>query len=168
MDPPRVKRVMTLNLQQGCYLIASVGVGCAITAIVLVIFYSLIHSIMDSLLNYKPHDSVKKAITVVLIFNALMLIAANAFLMVGTTFNHASAYELSAYMLFIMISMDMIIVAGGPVSCFFNENGCTVIKNSSHIIQVMLIVGMMIHLDIWSYFMICIFSAGEQRSWSKK
>lgn len=164
MDPPRVTKVMMMfPLKYGCYIISIIGLTTALIAIVLVIFYSLVDIIMAQLQRYKADDSVKKAIMVILVVNALLLACANGFLLAGTFFNKASAYELSAYMLLVMISTDIVIIAAGPVACFLTENGCTVLRNSSYIVQVALMLGMMIHLDIWSYYMICVFSASEHR-----
>lgn len=164
MDPPKVKKVMVVfELQRGCIVIATIGMIIACAVIVMIIFYSLIELILVQLQNYNSADSVKKTILVILLVNAIMLIIANGYLLVGSFLNKSEAYELSAYLLLLMLIVDILIVVGGPTACFFAVNACTVIKNSSYIVQFVILLGMMIHMDLWAYYMSCIFAASRQR-----
>lgn len=162
MDPPKVRKVMGLDLKRGCYTIAVIGLSIAIGWLVLLIFYALIDAILTQVQGYTSDGSVKKAVMVIILVNAVMLIISSGYLLVATIVNKPSAYELSAYLMFLMLTIDIIIVGLGPTACFFAENACTVIKKSSYIFQVVVLMGLMIHMDLWSYYMVCVYNASLQ------
>lgn len=159
-----MKKVMVLlQLNQGCFIIAGVGLATAIGAIALVIFYSLIELILSNVQDYKTDDTVNKIIVVIILLNSIMLLIANGFLLAGLFFKKSAATKFSAYLLFLMVTIDIIIVVMGPIACFFAESACVVIKKSSYVVQVVVLLGMMIHMDLWAYYMSCIFSTTVPR-----
>lgn len=162
MDPPRVKNVMlVLELKRGCFIIAFIGLAIAVMTILSVVLYYAIEAILIHLQNYKVHGNVKVVITAILLINSIMLLVANGYLLIAMFTNKSSSLEISAYLLLAMVTVDIITVLMGPITCFFKEFACGVIKQSSHIVQAVIIIGLMIHMDLWAYYMVCVYSASS-------
>lgn len=159
MDPPKVKNVMVaFDLNRGCFIIALIGFFIAILTIIMIILYDLIESTLDLVRGDKNDNSASNAIVVIVLVNSIMLVIACSYLTVAYYSKKSAAFELSAYFLFVMVTIDIVIVVMGPFLCFFTESACGPIKKSSYILQWVVLLGMMIHMDLWSYYMTCIFN----------
>lgn len=154
-----MKKVMfAFQLQEGCITISLVGFVIAVSTLILLIFYALIEAILVHVQGYKSDDSVSNAVVVILLVNSIMLIIACAYLSVACYSKKSAAFELSAYLLLVMVTIDIVIVVMGPVFCFFTESACGAIKKSSYFLQWVVLLGLMIHMDLWSYYMTCVFN----------
>lgn len=160
MDLPRVTYVMVfLHLKQGCFLISIFGFSVALLMILSVIFYYVIEAILIQVQKYKPDGVVRTVIMVIILTNALMLLVANGYLFFGLFKKKGAVIEVTAHILFAMVTMDIFIVAMEPIACFFTDSACAFIKRASYTVQVLMLVCMMLHMDIWAYFMVCVYSA---------
>lgn len=158
-----MKKVMTVfELKHGCTVIVMIGMLIAAAAFICLILFTLIETILIHVQNYKANQTVRTGILVLVLANSIMLVIANGYLLVGTYSDRRAAYELSAYLLFIMITIDIFLVAFVPTACLYSlADACTIIQESSHYVHFVILFGMMIHLDLWAYYMSCIFSASK-------
>lgn len=160
MDPPRLHYVLIfLHLKQGGFLISIFGILVAILMILLVSFYSMIEAILINVQKYKPDAIVRTFMMVLILINASMLIVANVLVFVGLLKKKWAAIEVSGHILLTMVTVDIFIVAIEPIACFFINSACAFIKRASYTVQALMLVCMMLHMDIWTYFMLCFYSA---------
>lgn len=157
MEMPEIKRCFgVFPPKYATYLISLFGLssgGLGIAGIVLYgIAEDLITSVFSSEATSQLNQDIKKLMLATIGLSSLLLVVANAFLIIGSMGKKRMAVHVGYLVILSLCCMLIITSIAMPVSCFFIPDVCMVKKVSTF--GLLSCIGIVtIFLEVWFYFM---------------
>ncbi|XP_013184818.2 uncharacterized protein LOC106130515 [Amyelois transitella] len=152
MDMPPVKKFLGfLPLKYGCFLISLFGFSLGALMLAGIIIYGIAeHLVMSYFPSYVIDEDVKKVVLLPTGLSSLLLLLANALLLLGVTFKRETNVGLGARILLFMCVLLLLIAIACPVSCFFLPSLCVIKRMMIYSVICMYLI-LTLFVDMWLY-----------------
>ncbi|XP_059045833.1 uncharacterized protein LOC131841532 [Achroia grisella] len=164
MDMPEITRCFGMfPPKYGSYLIALFGLGSGGVGIAGIVLYGIAENIIMSIFGVRTNadEGLKKVVLMSIGLTSLLLLVANALLLLGVTFGSRGCVSAAVRVILVMCVIIMLATIAIPVSCYFLSSMC-LIKKISSIVMGLVVLTITIFLELWVYFMVVAWNLEEQ------